>query len=293
MIGFFELGIRTVEERLPTLSEWPTVETEVKSAQLAALADQLTVVFVGTSVTESGVDPAQLVSMGAAEGAYNAAFPFYSPAAADVWLTEITTPWSGLEYLIIGIAPAPPPRHPSDDPLFNGLLRRVAAEPTEEPALSLALWRLRGVLADAEEAARRDKTRSENLWTELGHQTLYYEDSEASQNRRLREYGVPAMSEYQERAVRHLVTTAQDAGVTPVLVVEPGAHPRVLDGELVDAYIDWLRVLGDDLGVELWDAYNIDWDASLYADETHLNRKGTAAYTEYIGRLLMELDQDQ
>jgi hypothetical protein len=39
-------------------------------------------------------------------------------------------------------------------------------------------------------------------------------------------------------------------------------------------------------GIQLWDAYSIDWDESFFADEVHFNRSGTKAFTAYLAGLV-------
>ena len=285
-IASAELTLRAVEEHLPVLSDWPTVETEVKSAQFARLEENPELLIVGSSMVESAVDPHALVSMGAASSAYNSAFPFSTPAAMDIWLRDYLRPWDGLEVVVIGLPAWPPPADLASDPLATGLIEAFGADLVADPFEDVALWRLRGLLADLGEATRRERTVAAGLWTELGHQTVYYGRSAGSLVGRFPPYGEPEMSEVQERGLRRIVATARQAGATPVVLLEAGRFPGVVDDRTVAAYLDTLYELTADLDVPLWDAYSLDWDESLYADEVHFNEEGARAFTAYLGALL-------
>lgn len=282
-----EIALREVEQHLPVLSHWPTLETEVKSTQFAELDSAPSLLLIGSSMTESGIDPQRLMTMGAAPSAYNSAFPFFSPAAAELWLREFLEPWDDLEVLLIGLPVWPPPRDTASDSLTLGLLRTASAESDSDPFDNLALWRLRGLLADIDEAARRDHSRE--VWTDLGHQTHYYGRANGSVAGNYGPYLYSAMSDVQERALRRIIETALDAEVTPIVLLEPGGYPDEVADQRVAAYIDSIRALAEGFGVEFWDSYSIDWDSSLYADETHFNRTGTIAFTDYVGERLIDL----
>ena len=97
------------------------------------------------------------------------------------------------------------------------------------------------------------------------------------------------MSEVQERALRRIIETARQSGATPIVLLEPGHYPDDVDDQALNAYRSWLSALVDELDVEYWDSYSLDWDASFYADETHFNLRGTIEFTDYIGKRLLEL----
>jgi hypothetical protein len=143
-------------------------------------------------------------------------------------------------------------------------------------------------VSDLDEALRRERTVASGLWTDLGHQTFYYGQSGSSFHGE-QSYGRPAMDEVQASALRRLVEAAKASGATPVLVIEPGRYPDSVESTTITEYIAWLSDFATELDVELWDTYSMDWDAAMFADDAHLNEIGTESYTEYIGRLLIEL----
>ena len=290
VIAGAEWTLRGIEDHLPALSEWPTIETEIKSAQFEALDPKPTLLIVGSSMTESAVDPQGLIEMGVAPAAYNTAFPFFSPAAADLWLRDFIKPWDDLEVMLIGIPVWPPPRDSTNDPLTVALLEATAEVSTPDPFDEIALWRMRGMLVDIDQAARRERATAHHLWTDLGHQTFYYGQSDGSVSGHYAPFVDSNMSDVQERALRRLIDTARQAGAKPVVLLEPGNYPDGSNEQKIAAYIAWLRDLTEELEVEFWDSYSIGWDDSFFADETHFNDKGAVAFTQFVGERLLELN---
>jgi hypothetical protein len=289
VIAGAEVTLREVEEHLPVLSDWPTIETEIKSSQFEALATRPALLMVGASMTESAIDPQLLEEMGVTPAAYNTAFPFFSPAAAELWLREFLQPWDDLEVILIGLPVWPPPRDSANDPLTVALLEAATDESAAGSFEDIALWRLRGMLVDVDKAARRERATVNHLWTDLGHQTYYYERSGGSVSGNYPPYLHTTMSDMQERALRRIIEAARQSDVTPIVLLEPGRYPNEVDDQMITDYMAWLRDLADELEVEFWDGYSIGWDPSFYADETHFNEKGAIAFTRYVGERLLEL----
>lgn len=284
-----EVGAQLLEESLPELSEWPTIEVQVKADQLESLDELPDVLVVGSSVTESGIDPARLQDMGAAQSAYNSAFPFYSPAAAEVWLDEFVEPWGEVETLLIGLPAWPPPESPEEDPLTRALQNLAERDGAPHLLDRFALWRLRGVVNDLDEAIDRQRSIARGRWTELGHQT-YWQEMSGERFGGHGRYGVPEMAANHQEALADIVIAAQQSGTTPVIIIEPGRFAGQVTDGAIDDYIAWLRSFAAELGVDLWDAYSMDWDPALFADGTHFNYDGTVVYTTYIGEMLAQSD---
>ncbi len=72
-------------------------------------------------------------------------------------------------------------------------------------------------------------------------------------------------------------------------MLEPGRYPGGADDEAVAAYVAALLELTAELDVVVWDAYSLDWDQSLYADEVHFNEQGAVAFTAYVAEQLRKL----
>jgi len=276
-----EIGVRIVEDDLPFLSDWPTIETEIKAAQLAELETPPALLIVGTSISEAGIDPQILIDSGIVPSAYNSAFPFFTPQAAEVWLNDFIRPWENLDILLIGVPSIPP--DPNDDHLVTGL-----RESQDKHGLfgGLALWRLRGFAADLDEALRRRRrSAATHLWTPLGHQTVYYERPPTDVGPRSRQLRRMGMDSDNQAALARIVEKALDSGATPIIVVEPtrAVEERI---ESSASYVDSLEALAIDLGAEFWDMNALEWPDSMFADNNHFNREGTAQYTQAVLQLL-------
>jgi len=289
VLVFGEVAARLIESSIPALSTWPTLETQVKGEQLADLGELPEVLIVGSSVTEAGVDPALLVALDGAESAYNSAFPFYSPAAVEVWLNRYVKPWGKSELLIIGLPVWPPPRSAADDPLTAAL--EAYAEDPPDPGIMdhLALWRVGDALSELDEALSRKRAIDRGLWTPLGHQTFWYNAS-AESFEALPPFGLPIMPPEHEEALRNIIGAALESGTKPVLVIEPGRYTKPVAEATLEAYLLWLKDFAAELGVPVWDSYSVDWDPALFADGTHLNGAGTAALTEFLADSIRRLD---
>jgi hypothetical protein len=280
-----EGGIRLLEPALPSASSWPTVETDVKSRQLDELSADVDILFLGTSLTEAGVDPAILMGLTGADLVYNAALPFATPLSNQVWLDEVVLERVVPSVVVIGIAAWPPHTTINDDPLRAGLL----ATSTDDAGLSAsALFRQKGVLAEWDQRDVRERSSSSNLWTDLGHMRGYYEVAPGSMKETFPPYGEPAMSSDNSAALAATIRDLRAAGTSVVLLIEPAHYPgSVLESD-VDAYLDSITQVGEELGVEVWDTYHVGWRPEMYADGAHFNRTGTEAFTEHLAGLVRE-----
>lgn len=286
VIAAADAGIRVASGHLPELSRWPTVETELKATQLAGLSPE--VLVIGSSMTEAAFDPDLFIELGAAESAYNASFPFYSPAAVEIWLTELAHPWRDLEFLILGVPHWPPPDSLDDDPLAVELAELASGGTTANPLDELPLLRFRKLLGNLDEAAERRRTLEAGFWTELGHQTFYYDRSGDSLVGKFHTYRRTELPLRHRRALARMIETARAAGVQPILMIEPGRHPDNVPAEVDATYLRELESLAAEMGVPLWDTYSLHWDASNFADEVHFNRNGTERFTELLAEMLIE-----
>ena len=144
---------------------------------------------------------------------------------------------------------------------------------------------------ELDEALSRERAVARGRWTEFGHQTFWGEMSGQAFGGHGR-YGTPEMPESHQEALENIVVTAQQGGTRPVIVIEPGRFAGPVTDDVINEYIAWLRSFAADLGVELWDAYSMDWDPELFADGTHFNFQGTVAYTAYIAEMLAGSNDD-
>ena len=276
-----ELGVRLVGHDLPATSGWPSVSTEVKAQQLSDMASTPAFLIIGSSVTEAGIDPALLEAAGTAATAYNSAFPFFSPAAAEVWLARFVPSWDGVEFLVIGLPAWPPPE--IDDDRMAAVLAEV---PPQDATPISALWELRGVVPNLDEVLLRELTIEAGHWTDTGHQQFYYEISGGTFGGDVEPFGEPLMNEAQAEALSRIVRRARDAGTEILIVIEPGDFPGEPSQQGIDEYRAWLADFAAELDVALWDAQALEWEPGDFADRTHPNRSGTQKFTRRLGEAL-------
>ena len=282
--------IGLIEPFFPPVSRWPSIETDLKSRQLSELGDSISLVFLGSSSTEAAVDSALLSELTGYQVPYNAAVPFSSPISHEPWLSDVIFRESTPALVLIGL-PIWPQRGARYLPLAKGIAS--AAKPIEEGILHWsALAANRGVFADLDRLRFRVLARESGLWTDLGHQTVYYDRSPGTIEGILPEYGRPVMGDSQVEALRRIVTHVRTLGSDVVLFIEPGRYAGDVAESTIAEYISWLKQLSESLNVILWDTYSVDWDKALFTDEAHFNRDGTVAYTRYMAELLIGRVQD-
>lgn len=279
VLGAAEIMLESLGDHLPQRSNWPTVETEVKDLQLKG-NDNWDVVFLGSSVTESAVDP-QLID---GVRAYNAALPFSTPISNEVWYR---TKFSGQpgRIVVLGLLAKPYRESIDDDLLKSGI---ETASKTETSILdSLSLYRFRGFVADWFDLSSRERSTHSELWTQFGHQTVYYDQS-VTGDAEIPPYGEPRMSADVREAIIGLADVVHRQGGTLVLMIEPTRLGDADPSSLVDTYLDSVRQLAHGVGARFWDTYSPGWDSSYYVDHSHFNRTGTEAFTELVSDLLAE-----
>jgi hypothetical protein len=270
---------------MPDPSSWPSVETDLKSQQMADLEAAPTLVLLGSSVTEAAVDPAMLEEITGLSLPYNSALPFSSPLSTEIWLNQVVLPTVAPELIVFGV-PIWPSHGESEGALGRGI-ERAASPPTVVDVLGWsALVGKRGVLADWDRLIQRESLKSSGFWTELGHQTGYYDQSDGSLEGRFPPFGEPAMSPEQTDALERMILSSQQRGTNVVLLLEPGRFPDGAAEVDTVAYISWLEDRASEWGIEFWDTYSIEWEAAFFADEAHFNRRGTEAFTHYLAGLL-------
>ena len=279
-IVVIELFLSLVGDVVPEQSLWPSVESELKSDQLRGLEASPDVVVLGSSTTESGVDPVALADAIGVDLVYNSALPFSSPLSHEIWLDSVLEGFHP-RLLIIGVPPSP---YLGDGP---GGLGRGIETATRQPlwlrALSWSELALsRGVFSTWDQLKAREALRESDLWTPLGHQTGYYERSVESGTVVDGVWNHSAMSVEQTAALERILRNAEENGSEVVLVLEAWLVPADVEDEIA-RFATWLEVVSAELGVAFLNAHSQGWSEDLYADPTHFNEAGTKAYTAYLG----------
>lgn len=281
-----ELAMRVLDPAVPPPSRWPSAETQVKDGQLAKLAQGVEVVFLGSSVTEAAIDPELLETLAGTETVYNAALPFSSPLSDEVWLTDVVLDHVQPSIVVMGVTSWPAHSSVGNDPMRRAIEDATAPVPIDRVSQRSALVGNKGVLSDWDERADRQRLSTSELWTDLGHQTGYYDRAPQSLIGRFPPFGDPHMSPDNLDAFTETVRVLQRADIEVVLMIEPGQFPGEVSDADIELYLTSIKELGRELGVPVWDTYTRGWDPDYYVDEAHFNRDGTVAFTAYIAELI-------
>lgn len=105
MIALVEVAARASEPYLPEPDQWPSPEAAAKVDQMEALeegADEITTVFLGSSVVAEGIDPVAFTESYGETG-YNAALSAASPRSLDPWARGVVLPTARPMVAVIGL----------------------------------------------------------------------------------------------------------------------------------------------------------------------------------------------
>jgi hypothetical protein len=274
-----EIGLRLLSHELPSGSDWPTAEMEVKYQQLSANSD-IEVVFLGSSMTEAALDPVEFAAASGLGTTYNSALPFSSPFSNEFWLETVVLEMVDPRLVVIGLPSWSGGDSAESDPVLSRM--RTAAANADSGTQGLALLRHAGVLSEWD--ARSAGIRLRRLMTDLGHQTAYYDRSIEDSIPLDLPFGPPEMPQQEADAVRRMIDSLSEADIQSLVLIEPGRHPGD-DGTVdYDRYIESMLEYSDYWGVPVLDSFHEDWDRSLFADPAHFNSRGTLAFTEYLAR---------
>jgi hypothetical protein len=286
-----EIAVRSIADELPDPRAWPTPETQIKFTQIEALEASnagLDVVFIGSSVLESGIDP-ELLERLSGLTSYNAALPFSSPLGNEIWLRDFVLPRLEPRTVVIGLGVWPNESTAQDDLLALGLR---SVEFSASWGLRLELVERRRQLRNWSETLESRRRTQSGLITTRGHQTVYYDkvrplggDPHFSASR------TADMSADNYAALVRTLEVLQQAGIDVVILIEPIGCPPILEacGEF-DLAEHPGRVLAAQYGIPVIDATARDWPTEMYADSAHFNLSGAVAFTELFAAEFAALD---
>jgi hypothetical protein len=306
-----ELGVRLVEHRLLPPHDWYTQEYGIKEEQMDALADAggSSIVFIGSSVIDTTLDPSGLTAPGE-RPAYNAGLIGANLEMVDRWSELVVEPALRPDIVIIGIS--------SRDVNANGaaletqtpgfyrlpamrrlLGRESIAEQIERRAGELSrLVRYRTVLRRPLESIGgydgpdRNVPLNDARGMELHLRESTFQGGEVVaeffRNEPLLDF---AVSDVQLGALRRAIDRLQRQGARVILLDVPvteqyvSLHP---DGAAdYRAYEAALQDLAGDTGIELVDA-GVWQQKALFSDPLHLNGVGSDTLTRLIDRYLVD-----
>jgi hypothetical protein len=278
-LGAAEGSIRILDERLPSGTVWPSVESQAKFELLHDLSDT-EVVFLGSSITEAAVDPALFAEMSTANSAFNSGIPFSTPFSNEWWLDEVVLRAVRPEMVVIGLTAWSGGARPDHDPLLSRYQEARAAR----GGPPVALLEHAGVLSEWE--SRMSDARARSLLTDLGHQTGYYDRSIDDATPVELPYGPPQMPGDEADAVGRMVDSLKAEGIETFVLIEPGRYPGDKGTIDYDGYIDSVLSHEAEWGVPVIDTFHLDWERKWFADLAHFNREGTEKFTSYIAGII-------
>ena len=284
-----EVALRVLEPSIPAPSPWPSVETQVKSAQLATLSQDVEVLLLGSSVTEAAVDPELLTKLTSGGVSYNSAMPFSTPLSNELWLDKVVLEHFSPSIVVFGIPVWPPHSTTETDVLRPGIEEATSLSTTSVIRGFLALTRNKGVLADWDERWVGFGLRSSDLWTDLGHLSGFYDVPPELRMGHSLAFGQPSMSDDNIEALQRTAGTLEQAGIQMVMMIEPGHFPGDVSDSVLAIYLESIRDLGRDLKVPVWDTYSVGWNPEYFVDGAHFNREGTVSFTSYLADLINEM----
>jgi hypothetical protein len=279
-LGIAETTLRLLENQLPPSTHWPTVETDFKFRRLIEMSET-DVVFLGSSITEAGIDPVAFAAESKLDSAFNSGLPFSTPYSNEWWLNQVVLRHVEPKLVVIGLTAWSGGASAGDDLLLPSLESAITS--AGEPPL--ALLRHAGVLSEWD--SRATDARGKALLTDLGHQTGYYDRSiDQATPLDLPFDGPPEMPDEEADAVGRMIGRLTSSGIEVIVLIEPGRYPgddRRFD---YDRYVDSIIDHHDEWGVPVVDAFHQPWDRALYADLAHFNRRGTEEFTSYLARTI-------
>ena len=285
-----EMLVRLMMPILPPSSRWPTMETDLKSRQLAGLETQVGIVFIGSSVTEAAIDPSLLGAYLDFGDVYNSSLPFSSPEIYETWFHGVILESHAPRLLVIGLPIWPPGTRQAIAVEFvsSGLKQTLDTPPIDHLSRWSVLVANRGLFSNWDLLRQWEVSRGSGIWTSSGHQTVYYEKNAGLPSTDDFSYGTPMMSDPQAEALGRLISTVRSEGGEVILMLEPGRAVGDATTDDIAKYIEWLKDKSAGWDVELLDMYSPGWDANLYADLNHFNRAGTEVFTAVVARQLSD-----
>jgi hypothetical protein len=318
VLALAEVGARALAPYLPEPALWTDDTTEVKVAQLDALADGpgcVDLVFAGNSMTRDGLVPEEFTAADPdGRATYNAALDAATPALLERWVLDEVDPRVDPDGVVLGLSSfdlndeaqigqsaldaydrAPLTR---DDifgrlqaPLIRHLdlvrYRNSLRDPRE-------LWAALGRWRDGERVARLDASGIDGLLGPQGEglsrRDLHYVPSPVTdrfaQNELLNDFHLGGdQSAATERLLRGLVDRGVDTAVVVLPVTDdyvalhPGGRAQF------DQFLDLAEQLATEAGAQFVDLHDLAPGDQWFADTHHLNAVGA----EHLSRALPDL----
>jgi hypothetical protein len=296
-----EVAARALDSRLPRALTWQSAEADDKVDRMDALerAGGASVVFVGSSLVNAGIDPGQFGDQLGGVTAYNAALSAAIPVLFQPWMADVVVPRLHPKVVVIGVTSFDFTDHPSASAFYKAFADSVGGRAAlgKDNALDdvdrwlhdhSELWAHKFALRDPDtviDAIDGSGPPPDPLIEQIepsGH-TIYKGHGTFSDRP---DAGPPigawTIGKDNPAALRRLIDASKAQGTKVVLVDTPvtdeyvSRHPH--GAADFATYLDALRKLGADTGTPVLEFDGMR-DHAYFADVVHLNAAGVAAFT--------------
>jgi hypothetical protein len=278
VLGGAELGLRAAPSLLPDSWYWPTAEAQLKYGHLIEEGRDPFVILLGSSFLEAAFDPD---IDGSDLEIYNLAMPFSSTSTMQTWLDEVVLESTDPRLIVIGIPVW------SEGPRIDisGALAEAIQRTEENGDNEMQLWNLRGALGMLDRSLARERLTRTRFWTESGHQTGYRE--RVADRSQWRPAGRASMESTDRSELARLLAVAKRNASEVVILIEPLAESVAPPTPKVERYVDEVKEIAAEVGVEVWEVPTHFWDDVNFVDGVHFNAGATDAFSNYLGRRLV------
>lgn len=297
-----EVGLRLVSGSLRPPVVWENPEADAKWRQMSTLAGSggASTVFIGSSLVGVGFDPSRVSAPDDERPAYNAALLSSALGQQRLWLEHFVLPLLRPSTVVIGVSGRELNANDATLDLADALMLQAGevrhALGTESLVERADRWlrrlsylaRYREVLREPTELFDRGPRTPEAAITDLGLTTAALDlEFTPFDRERLERYGriqYYELSELRLQQLRTMVESLTARGIEVVIVNMPvtaeavAIYPR---GPVdLEEYSARLEALAAEAGA----AYLPTgvWPTSLFADEWHVNGRGTAELTTML-----------
>ena len=302
-----ELGTRAIEGHLPPHLDWLSAEAQKKVGQMDALARSggASIVFIGSSIVRSGIEPAIVTDQLPGHPiAYNAGLAAGVPVMMEPWTLDVVLPRLHPKALVIGISSF----DFSDDPSNVAFYDAYKDAPAARRSMGLddtldhidrwltdrsALWRDRDALRSPSTVLDAIRGKGpppdpDTAGIEANGRDAYLQEQQFDERNPLAG-GVPVgswkLGTKNVAALQRIIGAAKAQGIAVALVDMPVTDEYIAKHPHRDAdyatYLTAARQFAATAAVPLLE-FDTTRDHMYFADEVHLNRNGAYAFTPQL-----------
>ena len=316
-----ELAAQRVDRTKPSPLVWDTQFTQDKALQISGLGRDLDVVFAGSSVAQSNLDPDIFIQASESiDSAYNAGIPAVTPQVWRQFLLDTVYRETCPRVVVIAvdIRQFNDNKPGADNQLWRylgslGRLREIGEsnlwQDAEEWLRSKsALFRVRARLREPDKVVawvlhigEKGDWRYTNL-SPLGRYRSNDDRTYETTQEKIDSLATGAFADFsvggtETESIRLMIEDARSRGAIPVLVEMPAMNQDMVVAlpnghEDLTAYTAALRSVAQETGTDFIRLPEFDDDPIYYSDLYHMNFTGTKAVTRALAARIDALDLD-